>query len=134
MCDIFVLITFRVFQRAGWRLKWAGDMSEVGAWFSNTHFFNLKKNISFSRYLDLCACAFCAFVLVKSTDFKICDVIIDIGISTYAYFFWILSTLDKKFSQILVLCKTSISNMFLIQDWRLETSFRLFDGLIKMII
>ena len=57
---------------------------EVGAWFSNTHFFNLKeKNISFSTYLDI-------YAFVKSTDFKICDVIIDIarsGISTYAYFF-----------------------------------------------
>ena len=85
---------------------------EVGAWFSNTHFFNLKKNILFSRYLE-----FCAFV--KSTDFKICDVIRGIvgsGISTYAYFFRILSALKKKFSQILVYCKTNISSIFLAQD------------------
>ena len=57
---------------------------EMGAWFSNAYFFNLKKNnIWFSRYLE-----FCAFV--KSADFKICGVIIGIassGISTYAYFF-----------------------------------------------
>ena len=59
-------------------------VEEVGAWLSNIHFFNLKeKNILFSRYLD-----FCAFV--KSPDFKICDIIIDItssGTSTSAYFF-----------------------------------------------
>ena len=88
---------------------------EVGAWFSNTHSFNLNKNSLFSRYLD-----FCAFV--KSTDFKIRDVIIGIassGISTYAYLFWILSTLKKKFGQMLECYKTSISNMFLSQigDW-----------------
>ena len=80
-----------------------------------------KNNILFSRYLD-----FCAFV--KSTDFNICDIIIGItssAISTSAYFFWILSTLEKKFDQILVCCKTKISNMFLAQDWRLETSSRL---------
>ena len=103
---------------------------EVGAWFSNTYFFNLKKNIIwFSRYLE-----FCAFV--KSTDFKICGVIIGIassGISTYAYFFLILSTLKKKFVQMLVCCKTNISNMFLALDWKLETSSRLF-YFIKMTI
>ena len=104
---------------------------EVGAWFSNTYFLIWRKNnISFSRNLD-----FCAFV--KSTDLKICDVIIGIpssGISTYAYFFWILSTLKKKFGQILLCCKTKISNTFLAQDWRLETSSRLFYDFFKMTI
>ena len=78
---------------------------------------------------------FCAFV--KSTDFKICNIIIGItnsGISTSAYFFWILSTLKNKFGQTLVCCKTNISNMFLAQDWRLETSSTLFYDFIKMTI
>ena len=77
-----------------------------------------RQNILFSRYLD-----FCAFV--KSTDFKIRDIIIGIassGISTSAYFFWILSTLKKKFYQILVCCKGNISNMFLPKtgDWKIS--------------
>ena len=85
---------------------------EVGAWFSNTHFLILKKknNISFSRYLD-----FCAFV--KSTNFKIYDVItaiVNSGLSTYAYFFWILSTLAL--------------------DSKLETSSSLFYDFIKITI
>ena len=89
-----------------------------------------KNNISFSRYLDFC-------VSVKSTDFKICNVIIGIvssGISTYAYLFWILRTLKKKFSQILVWCKTNISNLFLAQDSILETSSGPFYDLIKITI
>ena len=89
-----------------------------------------KSNILFSRYLD-----FCTFV--KSTDFKICDIIIGIsssGISTSADFFWILSTLKKKFGQMLECCNTNISIMFLAQDWRLrlEASSRLFYDFIKM--
>ena len=36
------------------------------------NFFILRKNVSFSRYLDFC-------VFVKSTDFKIGHVIISIG-------------------------------------------------------
>ena len=36
------------------------------------NFFIWRKNISFSRYLDFC-------VFVKSTNFKICDVIIGIA-------------------------------------------------------
>ena len=31
---------------------------------------------------------------------------------TYAYFFWILSTIKMKFGQILVCCRISISNIF----------------------
>ena len=103
---------------------------ELGAWFSNTHFFNLKENILFSRFLE-----FCAFV--KSIDLKICDVVIGIasgGISTYTYFFGIQSTPKNNFGQILVCCKTNISNIFLAQDWRLETSSRLFYDFIKMTV
>ena len=39
-----------------------------------------------------------------------------------------------KFGQILVCCMTNISNMFLGECWRLETSFRLFYDFIKMTI
>ena len=53
------------------------------------------------------------------------------GSYTYAYFFWILSTIKMKFGQILVCCLTNISNVFLAQCWRLETSSRLFIILLK---
>ena len=43
------------------------------------------------------------------------------GSCTYAYFFWILSTIKIKFGQILVCCTTNSSNIFLAQCWRLET-------------
>ena len=56
--------------------------------------------------------------MMKSTDFKIRDVIIHNGNYTYAYFFWILSTIKMKFGQILVWSMTNISNMFLAQ-WKL---------------
>ena len=55
---------------------------EVNAWFGNSN-IKVKNNISLSRYLD-----FCAFV--KSTDFKVCDVIVGIassGNSTCTYLF-----------------------------------------------
>ena len=130
MCDIFVQITLRVLQRASWRLKWAEWRRWVHSLVIPTFLIWRKNNVLFSRYLD-----FCAFV--KSRDFKICDIVIDITssrISTSSYFFWILSTLKNKFGQILVCCKTNISNMFLAQDWRLETSSRLFYDFIKMTI
>ena len=53
---------------------------------------------------------------------------------TYAYFFWILSPIKIKFGQILVCCMTNISNMFLAECWRLETSSRLFHDFIKITI
>ena len=39
-----------------------------------------------------------------------------------------------KFGQILVCCMTNISNMFLAEYWRLETSSRLFYKFFKMTI
>ena len=83
-------------------------------------FFIWNKNVSFMIYSDFCG-------LVKFTDFKISDVIISIPINgryTSAYFLWILNPIRMKFGQILVCCKTNISNMFLAQCWRLETSPR----------
>ena len=56
------------------------------------------------------------------------------GSYTYAYFFWILSVIKMKFGQILVCCMKNISNMFLAECWRLETSSRLFYDFIKMTI
>ena len=128
--DILVLITLKVLQRARWRLKWACWRRWVHGLVIPTFLIWRRNNVFFSRCLD-----FCAFV--KSTHFKICDIIIGItnsGISTSAYFFWILSTLKNKFGQILVCCKTNIFNMFLAQDWTLETSSRLFYDFIKMTI
>ena len=51
------------------------------------------------RYVHFC-------VFVKSTDFRICYIIIGIAMQwscTYAYFFWILSNIKMKFGQIVVL-------------------------------
>ena len=52
---------------------------------------------------------------------------------TLPYFFWILSSMKMKFGRILVCCMTSISNMFLTQNWRPETSSRPFYDFIKTI-
>ena len=56
---------------------------------------------------------------------------LDNGSYTYAYFFWILSTIKIKFGQILISCMT---NMLLGECWRLETSSRLFYDFNKMTI
>ena len=45
-----------------------------------------------------------------------------------------LSPIKMKFGQILVCYMTNISNMFLAECWRLETSSRLFYDFIKMTI
>ena len=54
--NILVLPTLRVLQRAGWKLKM--NWVEVGVWFSNTYFFNLKKkwyfSLEMSRFLCFC--------------------------------------------------------------------------------
>ena len=128
--DILVLIKLRVLQKARWRLKWAGWRRWVHGLVIPTFLIWSKNNILYSRYVD-----FCAFV--KSTNFKVCDIVIGItssGISTSAYFSWTLSTLKKKSGQILVCCKANSSNILLVQDWRLETSSRLFYDFIKMAI
>ena len=59
---------------------------------------------------------------------------VDNGSYTYVYFFWVLSTIKIKFGQKLVCCMTNISNMFLAECLRLETSSRLFYDFNKMII
>ena len=46
----------------------------------------------------------------------------------------ILSPIKMKFGQIWVCCMTNISNMFLTECWRLETSSRLFYDFIKITI
>ena len=58
--------------------------------------------------------------------------LLDNGSYTHAYFFWILRTIKMRFGQILVCCLTNISNRFLAQCWRLETSSRPFYDFIKM--
>ena len=88
-------------------------------------FFSIwtKNSVSFSRYLS-----FCIFVCVIISSciyhkkLHLC------------YFFWILSTIKMKFCQILVCCVANISNVFLAECWRLETSCRLFHDFIKMTI
>ena len=56
------------------------------------------------------------------------------GSYSYAYFFWILSPIKMKFGQILVCCMKNISNMFLAECWRLESSPSLFYDFIKITI
>ena len=88
-----------------------------------------KHNVSFSRYLD--------FYFAESTYFKICDVIISIATWWKLHlrlFFWILSTTKMDFCQILVFCMTNISDMFLVQCWRLETSSRVIYDFTKITI
>ena len=50
------------------------------------------------------------------------------------YFSWIQSTIKIRFCQILVCCMANISNIFLPQCWRLETSSKPFYYYIKMTI
>ena len=81
-------------------------------------FFYLRKICFFLEICSLC-------VFVKSTNFKICDVIIGIAALWklhLCYFFWILSTIKMNFGQILVYLIANISNKFLAQCWRLGTS------------
>ena len=56
------------------------------------------------------------------------------GSYIYAYFFRILSPITMKLGQILVCPMTNISNLFLAQCWRLESSFRPFYDFIQMAI
>ena len=56
------------------------------------------------------------------------------GSYTYAYVIWVLSPIKMKLDQILVCCLTNISNMFLAQCWRPETSSRSSYDFIKMTI
>ena len=51
-----------------------------------------------------------------------------------AYFFGIFSPIKMKFGQILVCCMKNVSNMFLVQSWRLETSSRPFYDFIETTI
>ena len=75
---------------------------------------------------------------MRFTDFEICDVII-IGIATYWKLHLCLFLLNPKyyqmkFGQMLVLCMTNISNMFLAEGWRLETRSSSFFDFIKLTI
>ena len=100
----------RVFQRAWWRLKWAGWRLVHGLVIPTFLICRKKQYFVFektSRFLCFC----------EIHNFKICGVIISITsseISIYAYFCWILSTLKKKFGQIFLTC-------FLLQtgNWKL---------------
>ena len=56
------------------------------------------------------------------------------GSYTFAYFFWILSTIKMKFGQILVYLIEHISNIVLDQCWRLETSSKPFYDFNEMTI
>ena len=78
-----------------------------------------KNNLSFSRYQDF-------WVFMKPADFNICGIIISIAASCKLQLRLFL--LNPK------CCMANISNMFLTECWRLETSSRLFYDFIKKTI
>ena len=87
-------------------------------------FFIWRKNVLFFRYLDF-------YVLWNPQISKALTsswALLHNGSYTYAYLFWILSTIKIKFNQLPVYCMTNISNMFLAECWKLETSPRSFDN------
>ena len=88
-----------------------------------------KNNASFLRYLDFCG-VFLYPQVSKSLTSSLA--LLPNGSYTYTYFFWILSTIYMKFGQILVCCE--ISNMFLVQNWRLKTSSSHFHDFVKLAI
>ena len=53
---------------------------------------------------------------------------------TFAYFFWILYTIEMKFGQILVCCMKNISNKFLAQFWNVKARSKRFYDFIKMAV
>ena len=89
-----------------------------------------ENNISFSRYLDV-------FIFVNPQISKYLTsslTLLHNESYTFACFFWILSTIKRRFGQILLYLRTNISNMFLAQCWRLETSSRSFYDFNEMTI
>ena len=108
-----------------WSLKKAGNTSVFNI-DSYKAFFIRRKNVSFLRYLE-----FCVFVKYKDIKIGICHIMEG---KLYACFFWILATIKMKFGQVLVCCVLNMSNMFLGQCWRLETSSRSFYDFIKTTI
>ena len=94
------------------------------------NFLIWRKNVLFSRYLDFCV--FWNPQIAKSVTSSLASLLN--GSYTFAYFFWILSTIKMKFGHILVYLITDISNMFLTQCWRLETNSRPFYDFNEMAI
>ena len=100
-------------------------------WCVINEFFYLKKKCFILEILRfLCFCETHWF----QNLWRHHKALMDNGSYTYAYFFWILSTIKMKFGQMIRCCMTNISNMFLDECWRLEISSRLFYYFIKMTI
>ena len=99
----------------------------------NYRIFYLKQKCCFLLAISRFLC-FCEIYRFQSRSVTSSYALLDNGNYTYAYFFWILSTIKMKFGQVLVCCMTNISNIFLAECWRLETSCRLFYDFIKMTI
>ena len=92
------------------------------------NFFIWRKNALFWRYQDFC-------VFFKTHRFVTSSwALLHNASYTYADLFWILSRIKMKLGQILLYCMTSISNIFLAECWRLETSSRIFCDFIKITI
>ena len=66
-------------------------------------------------------------IFEKFTNFKICDIVDITAYGTFfTVFFFNLGTVEIKFGQMLMQFMTDISNLFLAQFRRLETSSRPF--------
>ena len=90
-------------------------------------FIQRENNVSFSWYLDF-------HIFHESRNFKICQVIININPYTFDYFFRVPVSIKINIGHILVKFMTNISNLFLPQLWRLETSSRPFYNFDKIAV
>ena len=93
-------------------------------------FFYLKKKCFVLKILRfLCFCKTCRFQNLWRHHKYYCIMIVTLLLISFESF-WN----KMKFGQILTYCMTTISNMFLTECWRLETSFRLFYDFVKKTI
>ena len=77
----------------------------------------------------MCFCKTCIFQNLWRHHKYYCTMIVTLLLISFESF-WN----KMKFGQILAYCMTTISNMFLTECWRLETSFRLFYDFVKKTI
>ena len=91
------------------------------------NFFIWKKNVSFSKYRDFC-------VFVKPADFKICGIISIAAWCKLHFFLLNPKSYQKKIWSNFSVLHDNISNTFLAECWRLETSSRPFYDFIKVTI
>ena len=105
-------------------------MSKSSSWCVTNESFYLNRK-SFVLEIFWFLCSWNPQILKSVTSVT---ALLHNGSYTYAYLFRILSAIEMKFGQVLARCMKNISNMFLTQCWRLETSSWTFYDFIKMTI